>query len=289
MKLSLPKRIRQGKRALVKIHSGEGQLSPSLPSTEEVIESSAKAVWRTAAASATGSSHLNRRAGCDDWFAVQEIGGNLIAVVADGMGSVLFGAVGARVATKAVLEVLSAGAGTTTKPRQLRDLMRTAVGEAQARIEATAAELSCQSRDLATTLACAVVKDSILAWGQVGDCGLVTYSPSGWRVRTRVEKSGYANETTALGLGSELLFVGVDDLEPVEALALFSDGLERIALIKQQPYCRFLDPLKTFVADGGEALDQKLEQLLESDRFRRATDDDATLIVAHRTSSRSTK
>ncbi len=196
------------------------------------------------------------------------------------MGSARFGAVGARVASKAATRLLLRSRVVGKSDQELLSVIREAVGEAQKAIEVAARHLSCSGRDLATTLVCAIATERFAAVGQVGDCSCVLMGGNG-EVLTLLppQKGQYANETHALGGHEEVLKSKVYRGN-VHGLALFSDGLERIALDRDRPYWPFLGPTWQFVSGATSGADTALEDLLQSERVRRATDDDCTLVLA---------
>jgi hypothetical protein len=76
---------------------------------------------------------------------------------------------------------------------------------------------------------------------------------------------------------------------PISGLAVFSDGLERLALefLSKQPFEKFLEgvtkPLKSATHAGRDNnLSRQLRQYLNSDAINSRTDDDKSLIIALR-------
>ena len=100
-----------------------------------------------------------------------------------------------------------------------------------------------------------------------------------------MQRGEYANETHFIVQEDALdqLVVEVSD-QPVSALAVFSDGLIRLALKMpaQEPHAPFFEPLFGFVRsvkNDAEAVDQ-LARFLASERVSARTDDDKALVLA---------
>lgn len=102
---------------------------------------------------------------------------------------------------------------------------------------------------------------------------------------TRPQHGRYAGETL-FATGAEALrgaSLTEAALEGVDALALFTDGLEPVALTGETPFAPFFEPLFGFAADadrGALERGRALEGFLTSERVRSRTDDDLTLLLA---------
>jgi len=143
-------------------------------------------------------------------------------------------------------------------------------------------------RAFACTLTCAVATADGLLVGQIGDGVAVARGADGELfAASRPQKGEYANEASFLTMDGAL-----DQMEvavfarPIEALAVTTDGLLRLALElpRHVPHAPFFRPLLRFAdeASDPEGACAQLATFLASERICRRTDDDKTLVIAVR-------
>ena len=144
-------------------------------------------------------------------------------------------------------------------------------------------------RDFATPLLVTVVTESWLACVQIGDGVIVLRRDGVLEALTRPAKGEYANQTdfVTADLYAETAQSCVLRNHGADAIALMSDGLERLAieLATNTPHAAFFRNLFTFAGSPDLGHDQRqaaLSQELRSDKVNRLTDDDKTLLVAVR-------
>jgi hypothetical protein len=255
-------------------------------------------------ASVAGSSHRAAGRGCDDAHGFRPLphGGVLLAA-ADGAGSAPRGAQGAALAVRAAIDSVSCRLTAGMPPAGAigwQSLLRTALLDARAalegrgltsppdprvcRIGGTAPTLCLD--DFATTLLLAIVIDGWILALQVGDGAIVAWDAGGLRTLTRPDHGEYLNETVFVTSGDFLERAQYTVLRPdgASAVALFSDGLESLALClaSNEPHAPFFAPL--FAYAGDPAADEgELAAFLDSPRVCARTDDDKTLVLAVRT------
>jgi hypothetical protein len=261
--------------------------------------------WRVAAASVAGAAHVRQGLGCQDTHLWRVAGGAsaapvLIAVLADGAGSASRAEAGARLACAFILgaveSLLAEGAG----PRDVdRGRVEAWLAELAAETARLAAAEGLAPRDFSSTLLTAVVAADCAAFFQVGDGAIVVdaepprqgYDCVFWPAHDEYENvTFFAAQPDA---AEHLLWTLVD--RPVAELALFSDGLQRLALdyAAQQPHVPFfrsmLSPLHDQDAGpnadqvaGEDGLSLSLAAFLDSPRVNDRTDDDKTLMLAVR-------
>ena len=137
-------------------------------------------------------------------------------------------------------------------------------------------------RDLATTLLLAVAAPEATAVLQIGDGAVVGEDLAERTIMalSRPDTGEYANETVFLTMP------GVDPQvcigPPVRALAVFSDGLQRLALQMPEgiPHEAFFRPLFRFIdCECVEDRSGELAGFLTEPRVASRTDDDITLLV----------
>ena len=163
--------------------------------------------------------------------------------------------------------------------------------EARKQLNFEAAQRQAGLRDLACTLLLAVVGDHSAAFAQIGDGAMVTCYGEEYRPVFWPQAGEYANTTYFLtqdDFADHVEFVRFD--ERIDELAIFSDGLQRLALniAGRMGHRPFFEPLFTRLraAASGDDLREPLRQFLESPRVAQRSDDDKTLILATRVTSR---
>jgi hypothetical protein len=242
------------------------------------------------ALSVAGSRH--RRAGevCQD--ASGWLGGSdwAIAAVADGAGSAPDSAVGARLAVDHALKALQR-LHQRRSPQQLTDwarLLAVAVRSARWAVDRAARDRQRTPRELACTLMVAIGLPQGVAIAQIGDGAVVVSDRTGTLTTlSQPEQGEFANETRFLvepgAARSPQIQLWTGDWV---YLALFSDGLQRLALQDpdRQPFAPFFDPLFRFLGASQDlaATSDRLAAFLQSDRIADRTDDDLTLLLMHR-------
>ena len=244
--------------------------------------------WRVAAASVAGLRHVRNAAPCQDnhaWALLPE--GAFAAVVADGAGSAELGGTGSAIASRAALDSIQ---GTSCLPRDaagLRSLLTRALTHARDAVVLEAVRLERDPRDLATTLIVLIATRNVVAAAQIGDGASVIDTPNGVVAVTAPVLGEYINETTFVVSPNAIETAQYNVLyQPCLSLALFSDGLQMLALklVTGDPFAPFFQPLFQFAAGADEpgkaATD--LAAWLASPRVSARTDDDVTLVLAHR-------
>jgi Protein phosphatase 2C len=249
-------------------------------------------VWRPIAQSLQGPSHFADGSPCQDSHCLRVFGANgdetLLACIADGAGSAKYSDVGSALACAVVLE--NAAAHFESKQRfddlQLEDVIRWC-DDARGRIREEAAGRDCNWRELATTLAVAIVAPQRAFFFQIGDGAIVLGSRGVYGVVFWPQSGEYANQTNFLT--SDEYRSRMDFLSTTghwSEVALFTDGLERLALRfdSQTPHAPFFDPLFRTVraAEDLNVLSEQLRRFLGADSVQSRSDDDKTLILASR-------
>ena len=243
--------------------------------------------WRAYGASVRGSSHARVDLPCQDAHAWRPIPGGIACAVADGLGSAAQADEGARRAVAEALDALAMNIPQGCEESQLlaiESAIRAAFVAARAALTRAAAHTPL--RDYATTLLIAAATVDWTAVGQIGDGGVVGRWPDG-RLETlsSPQRGEYVNEVVPLTADDALerLRVVVWPL-PVQALALFSDGLQALAmdLGSGEPFEPFFAPFLQAIADPFDAIttSQRLAAFLDAPRVCARTDDDKTLLVA---------
>jgi hypothetical protein len=217
----------------------------------------------------------------------------LVAVTADGAGSASHAELGAALAcnlfTGEMRDLFESGA---TLEDLSRDFVVDWIDHYHNQICSRAEAEGLDSRDFACTLLAAVVGRDRSVFVQIGDGAIVISNKSEPDEFTWVfwpQKGEFANVTTFLTdekardrLEYEIVPHGVHEV------ALFTDGLERLALKfdTQEAHAPFFvpmfNPLRSASAGHAASLSIALASFLGSEQINERTDDDKTLILATR-------
>lgn len=249
-------------------------------------------MWKAVYDSVRGTSHIDVDVPCQDVCRVLEWtvdrGTLLLACSADGAGSASHSDEGAEIACDAFVRVAQ---------RELRDvdigesLDRETVlawcKEMRSQIEDRARELDVDIRQLACTFLAAVVGQSTALFLQIGDGAIVTRDEEGYRAVFWPQSGEFANTTNFLtDVEFEDRVEWTRYEERVDELAMFTDGLERLALrfADRSVHDPFLTPMLAAIrdAENTEEYFELLRQFLDSPKVNERTNDDKTLILATR-------
>jgi len=243
--------------------------------------------WQVVAASVTGTSHEKRSQPCQDahcWRVLPN--GVLVAAVADGAGSAALAEVGAKIAVEAVVETICQQDLQPESDDEWQVFLTASLQVARAAVEAEAATREVAARDLACTLITVVATPELIAVAQIGDGAAVAGDSAGSAIALTIPPWGeYINETIFLISPNAIETAQFKVMrEPLRHLAVFSDGLQMLALKIPEgtPHGPFFAPLFRFSGTVKEDADAKeqLESFLRSPRVSERTDDDLTLLLA---------
>jgi Protein phosphatase 2C len=249
-------------------------------------------VWRHIAQSLQGPSHLKDGTVCQDSNGVRLLGdgatGTLVACVSDGAGSAKFSDTGSTIACNAIIENAAAH---FSEHNQFDGIAREDVlrwcEDARTRIQNEARSRECNCREFASTLCVVIAAPDCSVFFQIGDGAIIVRNRGIYGVVFWPQSGEYANSTnflTADDYQNRLEFVTITS--PCSDVALFTDGLERLALRFdiQTPHGPFFDPLFRALrgANDLDGLNEGLRQFLASDSMQQRSDDDKTLILATR-------
>jgi len=247
--------------------------------------------WTWAAASCRGTSHLRNSTRIQDAFqcCLNKTNNDIfIAIVADGAGSSLMGGQGASVLSRCIRN------NAQTYFQQARemptdDVLKTWIDFAREQLLIAATNRQLLVKDFATTLVCAISSAAETIIIHIGDgCAVVKNAETcSWETASWPSHGEYASTT----------FFVTDDPYPrvnisrfsktISAVALFSDGLERLALdfAVKQPHQAFFNSVSRAVfassaAGRDDQLSRHLSRFLDSNEVNSRTDDDKTIVIA---------
>jgi hypothetical protein len=215
----------------------------------------------------------------------------LIAIISDGAGSAKFSSVGSRLAVACFARCAASHLRNFRSLAAITpDLVRDWMDDIRNRIFRSAELRGTEPRQLAATLIGALVCSNRAIVCHVGDgaCVLRRKGSSLWEVPSWPAHGEYASST----------YFVTDDPEPrlefnsiqgeFYELAIFSDGIERLALdfVNKSASDGFFSPMFAPLANRAPGRDRglsvNLRGFLDSPRILDRTDDDKSLILARR-------
>jgi hypothetical protein len=253
--------------------------------------------WRTACASAVGTSHARTGAPCQDAarctvLQAPDGGEILLACVADGAGSAAQSEAGANLVVDAFLQRF---ASVARQDAALAFCDRAAalawLADTQADIADRAAAAGLHPDDYACTFLGAIVGEQAAAFIQIGD-GAIVYGPGRMAEHDHVfwpQHGEYANSTFFVTMANAAEIVQFRRCDAaINELAIFSDGLERLVLdmTARTVHSPALRPIFGWLAGtapgAGDHASAVIAAYLNSPNVNRRTDDDKTLVMATR-------
>lgn len=244
--------------------------------------------WRVVAASAAGTTHISAGRACEDSYSAQvhvRPGASpvLSMFVADGAGSASHGGEGAAAAVEAAARFVA----EACTPELDGKLARQCIVKVRRRLYTRAAKLGLAKRDFACTFLGLLSSPSATLLMQVGDGGIVVDVGAGPELPIAPVIGEYANMTSfvtdedALDVLTAKRYPG-----PANRVAMFSDGLQRLALdlATLRPHGPFFERLFQVLGTAGDGKDAELQaallRFLTSPAVNARTDDDKTLALA---------
>jgi hypothetical protein len=247
--------------------------------------------WRTVDGYAAGTSHLASQTGCQDRSRIARIGeAVVVAVVADGAGSAARAERGAELVCDGLLDAIARDVrGDADLDALDDDAVRAWFTSVRERIAADAGANERDVRDYAATALVCVAGSARTICAQIGDGGIVVRPRGGeaFAVAIWPENGEYANQTFFVTDADATERLSIAHFGAVDDLAVFSDGLMRLALdlATRSAFVPFFEPLTRTVREAprdGASLAAELVAYLGSDAVNARTDDDKALAIGVR-------
>jgi hypothetical protein len=252
-------------------------------------------MWKTLYQSVQGTSHLHTGQPCQDSSALRQVvladETVLVLACSDGAGSAEFSEIGSRTACSTLVDLVSAETRLAGRLGTVgSDRAREWLAQVHRAIGVQADLRDADARQLACTLLFAVLSQRGAAFGQIGDGAMVVWRDNAYQTVFWPQSGEYVNTTNFVSdrrWESFFEFAWCD--QPVDEVALFSDGLQMLALDyhQQQVHGPFFAPLFASLRKQPEPADlmEPMRAFLESPQLAERTDDDKTLILATRLTS----
>jgi hypothetical protein len=258
-------------------------------------------MWKYGFSSVVGTAHVRSSTPLQDAAraeVLRELRGDeiLVAVVADGAGSAINSAAGAKLACDQFIDDLNTyfvecGALAQLPERFIGDF----IDKFQLLINGLAADSDLKAQDFACTLLAAVIGRDEAAYFQLGDGAIVEALPGEkdqYRCVCWPQQGEYANTTNFLtdADAKRKIFCEVKQ-GAVNEVALFTDGIQSLVLDyrTKSAHSPFFAALFAWLrphADGYSGkLSDSLAEFLNAEKVNARTDDDKTLILATRVST----
>lgn len=256
-------------------------------------------MWKIIAASVTGTSHAASNLPCQDTFfheVLRDENGKeiLVLVASDGAGSAKDSLIGAQITCEMFADECRQ---TFENKGDCDDLSKQFIerffNKLQLELKTKATTDKKNLTDYACTFLAAIVTENAAVFAQIGD-GAVVYSicgePENFCLATIPQQGEYANSTNFVTDANAAEIVHFQQLNVcIEQIAVFTDGLQRIALDfkTNTPHAPFFRPMfaPLTVEKIADNLGDGLTQFLDSPKINERTDDDKTLILASRRTS----
>jgi len=245
--------------------------------------------WRWAAASKTGTSHLKAGTRKQDAYGISlQSESCLCVVVSDGAGSASHGGQGASLVCRSLVQRFRTWFASHECLPDDEQVMAW-IDELRDRLALVAKKRGLSRRQLASTLVLLAVQDEAVLALQIGDSAMVGRRKGQWEAICWPENGEFASTTYFVTDDPEVRLRTARLHLDYDAFALFSDGIENVALdhLGIQPHARFFDPMIKPVdqaAGAGKLVDLSgaLGRYLDGAVICERTDDDKTLILISR-------
>ncbi len=249
-------------------------------------------MWRVIRSSVTGISHVERGELCQDscyadFYITPSREHFFIGIVSDGAGSASEGACGAELVSVKAREIIESWISDQGNNFD-EQIVKNWIQQIRNRVVRESDIKGLSVRDFACTLLGAVVGPNKSAFFQIGDGAIIVSKGDSYKPVFWPDSGEYANMTFFLTDEDYLSHLRIEISESQDEIALFSDGLQHLALVykTQSVHHPFFEPMFSLLRkENSESccvLDEQLKNFLNSSNVNERTDDDKTLVLATR-------
>jgi hypothetical protein len=245
--------------------------------------------WTWARATCRGVSHIKTEVRCQDASTcLAPTPGSLVAVVCDGAGSAAFGGEGASLTCRTIARRAADHLRSFHELPEDQKLWEW-TNEVRDSLARASANRHVGRKSFAATLVAAIVTPTSYVSLHIGDGAIVgrNAATGHWQTVSWPHHGQYASTTYFITDEPKIQMRVNRQKRDFDALAVFSDGIERLALSfsKSEPHGPFFDSMFRAVgaskAKGCDRdLSQKLAGFLDGPHVNARTDDDKSLILA---------
>ncbi len=232
--------------------------------------------WITTGASVTGTGHIETDCPCQDAHDYLSLPNATIIGVADGLSSASHADRGAQLAVSITMSYLAAG---LTKKGDQEGLLRRLAKHIRQRLHALAERENNSINEYATTLLAGIITPTSISTMLVGDGGIVIKHGDGFTTITNRPPGSYTNVVIPITSDEYKSATKIHSFpaDAITGIALFSDGVESIAIQRPQEEAvpGLFDTLFTHHPSRIGITDW-----LTSERVNKRTDDDKTIVIA---------
>jgi len=222
---------------------------------------------------------------CEDAYRYKRlIKGYGIVAVADGLGSCLHSALGAKTAVYEIVESADSLIRNIQEKVDLINTVKTLMRNGRNALKCKAEELGCDINDLACTAIIVLSHKDNLVVGHIGDGAVVARLSKGLEIVSQPGKSEYANLVVPLTSPDWENYLRINHVPKVECFAVFTDGCQNAVLKRLKgtfsPYPPFFNELFDYalrlksIRKGNRDIRDMLKAPGKFDRF-----DDSTMVV----------
>lgn len=249
-------------------------------------------MWKVLPDSVEGTSHARTGAPCQDSYHSAQTKPFdervLVLACSDGAGSAELSQIGSELACRHFVSlVCDAVQEEMTLQAMTQEVCLGWYEQVRCALSDKAQKRGVPLRQLACTLLTAVVGESEAVFAQIGDGSIVIFDQGPYKSVFWPQTGEYANTTNFLTEARfESAFEFVTYRQRIDELAMFTDGLQRLALnfaerkVHQPFFSAMFAALRA--AENSDELAAPLRSFLRSPSVNERTDDDKTLILATR-------